>query len=103
MPGKQSRRNDSDEEAILRAVKQEQKRAFSRLHIENLEKLKAQAEQDLIQASMDGNAQAIAELPKKNRDLAQQLEFLYGKLELATREFEKKSEEFNTKLKRLED
>jgi len=71
--------------------------------IENLEKLKAQAEQDLIQASMDGNAQAIAELPKKNRDLAQQLEFLYGKLELATREFEKKSEEFNTKLKRLED
>ena len=38
MPGKQSRRNDSDEEAILRAVKQEQKRAFSRLHLENLEK-----------------------------------------------------------------
>jgi len=38
VPKKQSRKAENDEEAILKALKAEQKRAFSRLHIENLEK-----------------------------------------------------------------
>jgi ATP-binding cassette, subfamily F, member 3 len=67
--------------------------------IERLEAEKSRVDQAMIQASIDGDAPSIAALPKQARDLEQQLEFLYGKLDLATREFEKKKAEFEAKLR----
>lgn len=93
------------------ALSQEKSRALKPLEsqireieksIEHLEADKARAEQDQIRASMNGDAQAIAELPKRIRDLEQQLDFLYGKLDSSTREFEKQSAAFAEKMKRLE-
>ena len=70
--------------------------------IERIEQTLARNQQDLIEASEQGDVQAIAVLPRQNRDLQQQAAFLYGKLEKLTSEYERKSAEYDRKIQALE-
>lgn len=65
--------------------------------INRLEMEMGRNEQLLIQASIAGNAAEIAELPKKNRDLKNQIDFLYSELETATQACERTADEFDQK------
>jgi ATP-binding cassette, subfamily F, member 3 len=69
--------------------------------IEHLEADLGLNTQALIDASMQGDAKAIAELPKQNRDLKAQVDFLYLELEKAQRAFELKAKHFEEKLDTL--
>ncbi len=71
--------------------------------IESIESTLAKNNQQLIDASSNGDITALIELPKHNKELQQQLDFIYVKLEQATQEFEKKNNEFSEKLKQFED
>ena len=70
--------------------------------IERLELEISRNNQCLIEASTQGDTQAIAELPKKNRDLQTQVDFLYQELEKAHRDYDVKIRHFEKKLEALE-
>jgi ATP-binding cassette subfamily F protein 3 len=70
--------------------------------VEGVESKLAINNQLLVDAAMNGQVQPLAELPKQNKDLQQQLDFLYAKLEQATREYETKSAEYEEKLKTMD-
>lgn len=70
--------------------------------IEHLETEIGKTTQRLIDASEKGDAKAIAELPKQNRDLKAQVDFLYLELEKAQRNLEIKTKHFEDKLAALE-
>ncbi len=62
----------------------------------------ARNQQQLIAASVQGDVPAIASLPKKNRDLQEQVDFLYLELEKAHRDLEVKARRYAAKLEELE-
>jgi ATP-binding cassette subfamily F protein 3 len=70
--------------------------------IEGIEASLARNNQSLLRAAESGDVAALAELPRQNKDLEQQLGFLYGKLETATRERETQAAAFEKKLQALE-
>ncbi len=81
----------------LEALQKELEQSIQRLETEKL-----RIESELVRASEAGDAPALADLPKRMKEVNEQMEFLYGKLETATRELEQKTAHFNDKLKKLE-
>ncbi len=70
--------------------------------IEHLETEISQNNQLLIKASIQSNAKAIAELPKINRELKTQIDFLYIKLEKAHRDYDVKARDFEKEKEALD-
>lgn len=70
--------------------------------IQRLESEKLRIESELVRASESGDAPALADLPKRMKEVNEQVEFLYGKLEAATRELEQKAAYFVEKLKKFD-
>lgn len=71
------------------------------IRIENMEKELKQISKNLLQASEQGDGNAISDLSKTNHHLELQLEELYKKLDNLTHSYEKKSKEFEEKLDQL--
>ncbi|NTV51996.1 MAG: ATP-binding cassette domain-containing protein [Candidatus Firestonebacteria bacterium] len=107
-----SEKKDKEQQRKLKAVLiQEKSRVLKPLEtavreleksIEGLEASLARNNQSLVTAAETGDVAAMTELPKQKKDLEQQLGFLYGKLETATKERETKTAEFEKKLKALD-
>ncbi|MCK5241535.1 ABC-F family ATP-binding cassette domain-containing protein [bacterium] len=70
--------------------------------IENVEAEISKNNQFLIAASETGDVAAIAELPKKNRQLQSQVDFLYVELEKAHHEHDVKVKYYEEKIKKME-
>ena len=62
--------------------------------IEQLELEMSQNDQHLIEASIQGDVQSIADLPKKRHEIQTQVDFLYVKLEKIHHEYELKVKQF---------
>jgi len=69
--------------------------------ISRLEQEAEQNNQKLVEASMANDVPALVELPQKNQQLKQQLDFLYLELDKVTTDFEKRTNEFEARMSSL--
>ncbi len=69
--------------------------------IMGLEHELSEVNQKLVQASGNGDGEAIARLAKSERDIQSRIEDLYDELDALTRELEARSDEFEEKLENL--